>query len=164
MGSLPKRLLFGILGVALTLGFWTVKGWMTTDANATVSHIPDKVWDGGAGKVVVEAETTEAARVSLSFENNSSIDDPGHKVLETWERVSAGLHTWVIDVPAGVSGTAEVDVDAPKVGSRVRIAVKVDGRTAAEDTQVLNEPLRSGYAFFAQVALEDYAKGVVGND
>jgi hypothetical protein len=164
MGSLSKRLLVGVLGVAVTLGYWTVKGWVATDANATVSHIPDKVWDGGGGKVVVETETTDAARVSLSFETNTSIDDSGHKMLETWERVGAGLHTWVIDVPEGVGGTAEIDAESPKVGSRVRIAVKVDGRTVAEDTQALNEPLRAGYGFFAQVALEDYAKGVVGQD
>lgn len=164
MGSIPKRLLFGILGVALTLGYWSVKGWIAGDANASVSHIPDKVWDGGGGKVIVEAETTEQARVSLSFETNDSVGDSGHRMLETWERVGAGLHTWSIDVPAGVGGTAEIDADEPKVGSKVRIAVKVDGRTAAEDTQVLNEPLRAGYGFFAQVALDDYAKGTPSQD
>jgi hypothetical protein len=163
MGSLPKRLLVGVLGVAVTLGYWTVKGW-APEANATVSHIPDKVWDGGGGKVVVEAETTDAARVSLSFDTNDPVGDSGHRMLETWERVGGGLHTWVIDVPAGVGGTVEIDAESPRVGSRVRIAVKVDGRTAAEDTQVLNEPLRAGYGFFAQVALDDYAKGVVEHD
>ena len=164
MGSVPKRLLVGILGVALTLGYWSIKGWIAGDASATVSQLPDKVWDGGGGKVIVEAETTDAARVSLSFETNDPVGDSGHKMLETWERVGPGLHTWSIDVPAGVGGTAEIDADAPRVGSRVRIAVKVEGRTAAEDAQVLNEPLRAGYGFFAQVALEDYAKGLVGQD
>jgi hypothetical protein len=46
----------------------------------------------------------------------------------------------------------------------VRIVVKVDGRMVADDTRVLNEPLRAGYGFFAQIALDDYAKGTPAQD
>jgi len=164
MGALAKRLVLGVLGVAVMLGYWTVKGWFVDDANATVSHIPAKIWDGGGGSIVLEAEATEAGRVSISFETNNAIDESDHKLLETWERVGPGFHTWTIEVPPDVSGTAEVDIDGPKVGSKARIAVKVNGRTAVEDRQTLDEPLKNGYAFFAQVQLEDYAKGTPGED
>lgn len=163
MGGLPRRVLLGIAGVALMLGFWTVKGWFLGEANATVSHIPDKVWDGGGGTIVVETETTDPARVSISFETNSPVDSPDHKMLETWERVAAGSRTFTIEVPPGVSGTAEVEAEGPKPGSRVRVAVKVGGRTTAEDGEVLNGPLKAGEAFFAQVHLEDYATGRTGS-
>ena len=164
MGGLMKRVLLGVLGVALTLGFWTVKGWFVEEANATSAHIPEKVWDGGGGTVFLEVETTDAGRVSVTFETNLAVDDASHRYLETWERIQPGLHTYKIEVPAGVSGTAEVDIDEPKVGSRARVALKVDGRTAVEDSQTLTEPLQSGYAFFAQVHLEDYARGTPGED
>ena len=164
MEGFLKRVVLGILGVVLTLGFWTVKGWFVGDASATSAHIPDKVWDGGGGTVFVEVESTDPARVSVTFETNVAIDDADHKFLETWERVEPGVHTYKIEVPANVSGTAEVSAEAPKVGSRVRVAVKVDGSTVAEDSLTLTEPLKPGYGFFAQVHLEDYAKGTPGED
>lgn len=164
MGSFAKRLVLGVLGVAVTLGFWTVKGWFVDDANATMKHIPEKVWDGGGGTIVVETESTEAARVSVTFETNTRIDSADHKFLETWERVEPGFHAFKIDVPPGVSGTAEVDVENPKVGSKARVAVRVGGEIAVEDKQLMTEPLKPGWAFAAQVQLEDYAKGTPGAD
>jgi hypothetical protein len=163
MGSFAKRLVFGVLGVAVTLGYWTAKGWFVDDANATMKHIPEKVWDGGGGTITIETESTEAARVYVSFESNN-IGDDDHKFLETWEKVEPGFHAFKIDVPPGVSGTAEVDVENPKVGSKARVAVRVNGEIAIEDKQELTEPLKPGWAFAAQVQLEDYAKGTPGND
>jgi hypothetical protein len=164
MENIFKRVAMAVLGLVLTLGFWTVKGWFVGEAGATSAHIPDKVWDGGGGTVFIEVETTDPARVSATFETNDQVDSPAHKFLETWEHVEAGEHTYKIEVPAGVSGTAEVSADAPKVGSQVRIAVKVDGSTVAEDRQTLTEPLKPGYGFFAQVNLKDYATGARGED
>ena len=164
MEGLVKRLVLGVLGVAVMCGYWTVKGWFVGDANATMKHIPAKVWDGGGGTIVVETDSTEAARVYVSFETNNAIDDSDHKFLETWERVEPGFHAFKIEVPPGVSGTAEVDVENPKVGSKARVAVRVNGEIAVEDSQVLNEPLKEGWAFAAQVQLEDYARGTPGED
>lgn len=164
MGSLVKRVVFAVLGVAVMCGYWTVKGWFVGDANATMKHIPAKVWDGGGGTITVETESTEAARVYVSFETNTAIDDSDHKFLETWERVEPGFHAFKIEVPPGVSGTAEVDVENPKVGSKARVAVRVNGEIAVEDKQELTEPLKPGWAFAAQVQLEDYAKGTPAED
>jgi hypothetical protein len=164
MGSFAKRLVLCALGVVVMLGSWTVKGWFVEDASATMKHIPDKVWDGGGGTITVETDSTEAAHVYVSFETNVAIDDAGHKFLETWERVEPGFHAFRIEVPPGVSGTAEVDVENPKVGSKARVAVRVNGEIAIEDKQELTEPLKPGWAFAAQVQLEDYAKGTPGND
>ena len=164
MESFVKRLVLGALGVVVMLGYWTVKGWFVGDANATMKHIPAKVWDGGGGTIVVETDSTEAARVYVSFETNLAMDDDDHKFLETWEQVTPGFHAFKIEVPPGVSGSAELNVENPKVGSKARIAVRVNGEIAVEDHQVLNEPLKEGWAFAAQVHLEDYAKGTPGED
>lgn len=164
MGSLVKRVVLSVLGVAVMLGYWTVKGWFVNDADATVAQIPAKVWDGGGASVVVEVETTDAGRVNISFETGHLDDGSDHKMMEAWEQVGPGLHTWTIDVPPATWGTAEVDVPAPKVGSKARVTVKVGGVTAVEDVQTLDEPLKDGYAFFAQVSLDDYAKGTPAED
>jgi len=164
MENLLKRAVLGVLGVALTLGFWSAKGWFMSEANATSAHIPEKVWDGGGGTVFIEVETTDSARVSATFETDNRIDAADHKYLESWEPVEPGLHTYKIDVPAHVSGTVELEADTPKVGSQVRVTVKIDGSTVAEDRQTLTEPIQPGYAFFAQVHLDDYATGAPAED
>jgi hypothetical protein len=164
MSGLLKRAAMTILGVAVMLGFWTVKGWFTDEASASLSHIPQKVWDGGGGTVVFEVESSDPARVSISFETNNAVNDEDHKYLETWEKIGSGARTFSIEVPPNAGGTAEVSAENPKIGSRVRIAVKVDGRIVAEDFSTLTEPLQPGYGFFAQVHLEDYASGKTEED
>ena len=160
MTGLLKRGALTILGVAVTLGFWTVRDWVTDSASASLSHIPEKVWNGGGGEVVVEVETSSKARVSASFETNGS----DQEYLETWERVGPGIHNYTIDVPANVGGMVEVSSEDPKVGDKVRIAVKVGGNIVGEDEATLDEPLKPGYGFFAQVTLDDYATGKLGED
>jgi hypothetical protein len=159
MAGLLKRGALTILGVAVMLGFWTVKGWFTDEASASLSHIPQKFWDEGGGTVVVEVETSDPSRVSMTFETNNQVNSDDHKYLETWEKIGPGARTFSVEVPSEVGGTAEVSAENPKVGSRVRIAIKVDGRIVAEDFSTLTEPLQPGYGFFAQVHLEDYASG-----
>ena len=164
MTGLLKRAAMTILGVALMLGFWTVKGWFTDEASASLSHIPQKVWNGGGGTVAFEVESSDPARVSISFETNNAVNSDDHKFLETWEKVGSGAHTFSIEVPPNTGGTAEISAENPKVGSKVRITVKVDGRIVAEDFSTLTEPLQPGYGFFAQVSLEDYASGKTEED
>ena len=98
MDGLMKRVALGVLGVVLTLGFWTVKGWFTGEAEATSARIPDKVWDGGGGTVFIEVETTDTGRVSVTFETNDRVDAADHKYLETWEKIEPGQHTYKIEV------------------------------------------------------------------
>jgi len=164
MTNLLKRGALAALGVAVTLGFWTVRGWFTDEASASLSHIPKVVWDGGGGTVVIEVETTAPARVSASFETNNTVDDEDHKFLETWEKVGPGHHTFNVEVPPSVGGIAEVSAEDPLVGAQVKIQVKVDGQVVAEDSGTLTEPLQPGYGFFAQVHLEDYATGKLDED
>ncbi len=164
MGSLLKRAVVMGAGVALVLGYWTFRGWLSNDAGASMSHIPRKVSDGGGGSVVIEADTSDPGVVSASFETHDQVDSPDHKFMETWEKIGPGHHTFTIDVPAGVSGSVEVRANEPKVGSRVQVAVKVGARTVAEDSQTLTEPLKPGYGFTAMVDLEDYVTGRPSED
>jgi hypothetical protein len=83
MAGLLKRGAMTILGVAVMLGFWTVKGWFTDGASASLSHIPQKVWHGGGGTVSFEVESSDPARVSMTLETNNLVNSEYHKYLET---------------------------------------------------------------------------------
>jgi hypothetical protein len=165
MQGLMKRAVMAVLGVAVVLGWWSLRGWFEGKAAAeSYSHIPTQVWEGGGGKVTIVAESSEPGKVSASFETNNPVDDKNHKFLEAWEKIGAGRHTFTLDVPPNVGGTVEVDVEDPKVGSKVRVEVEVNGQVVAADSATLDAPLKPGYAFFAQVELDDYATGKQSED
>ena len=165
MQRLVRKAAMTVLGVALMLGFWTVRGWLEGNAHAeSASRIPEKVWNGGGAKIVLEEEASDEGTVSASFETRVPIDDPKHKMLETWEKVGPGKHSYTIDVPPGVGGYVEMSLKEPKVGSSVRITVKVGDRVVGEDSSTLDSPLKPGYGFAAQVYFEDYATGKLGED
>jgi len=165
MRGLLKKGVTTVLGVAVVLGWWTIRGWLEGKASAdSKSHIPAVVWDGGGGQVTVEAESSDPGTVSATFETDLPMDDPNHKYLETWQKVGAGKHTFTIDVPRRVGGSVELNVESPKTGSTARIAVKLGDRVIAEDALTLDSPLKPGYAFGVQVRLQDYATGKRGED
>jgi hypothetical protein len=165
MKGLMKKGIMAILGVVVMLGWWTVRGWLDGSASAeSYSHIPEKVWDGGGGPVTIEVEGSEEGRVSASFETHLPVDDANHKYLESWERISAGKHSFTIEVPPNVGGTVEMSIDSPQVGATVHVAVRIGDRLVAEDSSTLDAPLQPGYGFFAQVHLDDYATGKLGED
>jgi hypothetical protein len=165
MKALMKKGLMAILGLVVVLGAWTVRGWFEGSASAqSASHIPAKVWDGGGGQVTIEVEASEPGTVSATFETNLQIDDPKHKFLESWERVSEGKHIFNVDVPANVGGTVEMSIEHPQLGATVHVVVRIGDRLVAEDSLTLDAPLQPGYGFTAQVVLDDYATGRLGED
>jgi hypothetical protein len=164
MKGLMKKSVMAILGVVLMLGWWSIRGWFEGSASAGSSHIPSKIWEGGGGPVTIEVESSEPGRVSASFETHLQPDDPNHKFLESWEKVDAGKHRFTIDIPPNVGGTVEMSVGSPQVGSTVHVSVRIGERLVAEDSSTLDAPLQPGYGFFAQVHLDDYATGKLGED
>ena len=162
-----KKLLMTVAGVAVMLGYWSIKGRFSKGDDPSVKEgsIPTKVLGGGGGLIDVEAETSGEGVVSVVFEsNNDGVGDAEHKFVETWEKISPGVHTYTIDVPPNVGGSIEVRMDDPPVGSKVRAAFKLHGSTVAEDTQTLPEPLKPGYGFSARVQVEDYTLGKASAD
>jgi hypothetical protein len=155
--GIAKRFVLSIFGMILVLAWWTIRG--PGEGASSSEGIPAKVWKGGAGVVTIEIENTDAG--SLTFETNKAIDDPDHKLLETWQKIEPGHHTFRVDVPANVGGSVEFTADKPKVGSKVSVRVGVDGREVASDSLTMDEPLKPGWAFGAQVQLADYATGAI---
>lgn len=158
MKSLLFRAGMALLGVVVTLGWWSISG--DSSGVSSVQGIPSKVWAGGAGKLQIEVDTTCAARFSVSF--NEGGEDG--RSLETWTTVPAGHHRWTIDVPSSVGGYIELGAESPKVGDRLTWKILVNGKVIDEQNESLDEELTSGYAFFLQTYLEDYSAGRFGTD
>ena len=157
--NLGKRAILGILGVVVMLAYWSFTG-SGGSSSETKEGIPAKVWAGGAGKLTIEVETTCAARFSISF----SEDKEDGKSLDTWTKVTAGTHSWTVDVPTAVGGYIDLSCEEAKVGDAAKWRILANGAVADEQSESLDEPLKPGWAFGLQAYFSDYSKGQLGED
>ena len=142
-----------LLGIALTLTWWTYgpKGRSV----ASEDHIPAKVGAGGQA-LQIEAESSSPATMRVSFEDLSkSVGE--QELLQSWEKIPAGTHSWTIDVPLGVGGYIELGADHPNTGDTLSMRVRMNGRLLDEQTDKLNAPLEPNTAFFLQDHFDDYS-------
>jgi hypothetical protein len=153
-----KVLIRTVLGIALIVGWWTITG-NSVFTEPAQDRIPTSVFGGGGGKLEIEAETTGAATMAVSFS-----DDSGERHLETYEKVAAGTYRWSVDVPSEIGGYVELNAADPKAGDRLKFRILSNGRTVFEDSDQLEQPLEPGYAFFVQAYFDDYAKGELSED
>jgi hypothetical protein len=148
-----------VLGVVVTLLWWTYheKG----SSAQSVSHIPSKVAAGGNQlEIVAEASTPSTMRVL--FEDLSK--PAGQQILiESWEKIPAGPHSWTVDVPAGIGGSIELNADHPHAGDTLSTRVKVNGKEIDQQTDKLERPLEPNTAFFVQFHYDDFSKASAGD-
>ena len=161
MSSLAKKLLIAVLGVVVTLAWWSWRG--SSDKTETADRIPAKVWEGGGGTLSVEVESTCKGKMSISFTERGGEDAKARR-LEVWEEVAAGRHTWTIDIPPNAGGYIEFGAIQPKVGDRLTWTLRLNGNSIDEQDDTLKEELKSNYAFFLQSFYDDYSKAKVESD
>ena len=161
MNKLIKKAVGMILGLAVVLGYWTFVG-DSGKQTESMSNIPAKVWDGGAGTMQVEIDSTSPAQMRVSFYERSEEEDA--KSVETYQDVPAGFHTWTIDLPANTGGYVELGAVKPKVGDKLSMKVLVNGKVAYEENSTLEQELQPNYAFAVQGHFEDYSRAALGDD
>jgi hypothetical protein len=157
--NLVRKVLSAIAGVVICIALWSIQDKLFGNDSETADKIPTAVWGGGGGTIVIEAEASEPAVISASFETNTMIDDVNHDYLETWQKIEAGKHTFTIDVPANVSGSVWLRVDEPNVGAKVKLVMRANGEYVGEDAMTLEKPLEPGYGFAAGLEVDDYSRG-----
>ena len=160
MAGMLKKLGTTLLGMALMLGWWTIRGPGASDTE-TSSSIPSVVWEGGAGTLAIHAETSAPAQMRVSFYENSDSDEA--RSLETWEDVAPGVHDWTISVPSDVGGYVEISATDPQPGATLAWTLEAGDRTVDEQSDRLEAPLEAGYGFFLQTYFEDYSTGELGD-
>jgi hypothetical protein len=151
MENLVKRAGLAILGVVVTLAYWSFFGGSVADSE--VEGIPSIVWEGGGGTLSVETDTTTPAKFRISF-NGRGDDD---KSLAAWTPVTPGAHIWTINIPRGAGGYIELSADDPKVGDKLSWRITLNGETVDEQLETLEQPLSPGYGFFLQSYYDDYS-------
>lgn len=153
MKRLVIRLGLSALGVVATLLWWTYhdKG----SSAHSMSHIPAKVGDGGNRlEISVEASTPSTMRVSFDDLRKPA----GEQILiDSWEKIPAGAHTWAVDVPSGIGGYIELGADNPNPGDTLTQRVKVNGKAVDEQTDRLEGRLQPNTAFFVQFHADDFS-------
>ena len=153
MGNLVKRGALAVLGVAVTLTWWTLRGGGT--GAQTQQGIPGRVWDGGGGTLTIQVETTCPAKMSIGFDAR---DEEKRRSLEVWEAVPAGARSWTIDVPPRAGGYIELNAESPKVGDQLKWTLSLNGQVIDEQSETLQEALQPNHAFFLQLHEDDYSQ------
>jgi hypothetical protein len=154
MKRLLIRLGLSLLGTVITLLWWTYhdKG----PSAQSMSHIPAKVAQGG-NQLVIEVEGSTASTMRIDFEDLSK--PSGQQILlNAWEQVPAGPHTWRVDIPSGIGGYIEFEADHPNPGDTLTQRVKVNGKDVDSQSEKLDSPLQPNTAFFVQFQRNDFSQ------
>lgn len=154
MQRLLQRGVMAILGLALTLAWWSIRGGKSD--SESVSGIPKKVWDGGAGTMTIDVETSGPARMNVTFSEEDGEGDEARS-LEAWEKVKAGSHSWTIELPSNAGGYVDLTAEEPEVGARLSWVIRVNDQVMTEESQTLDQPLKPKYAFGLQLYMDDYS-------
>jgi hypothetical protein len=154
MNKLLVRGGLSLLGLAVTLGWWTYGP--KRKQTPTESHIPAKIGMGGQ-KLEIEANSSSPATMRVSFEQ---LDKPAGEqmLLQSWEKIPAGQQSWAVDVPSGVGGYVELEADHPGVGDTLTMRVLMNGNPVDEQNEKLDKPLEPNTAFFLQDHFDDYSQ------
>ena len=154
---LLKRGALAILGVVVCLVWWSIRGGGS--GGETVEGIPDRIWEGGAGTMTIDVETSSPARLNITCSRWLEGDE--EQSIECWEQIDAGTHSWTIDIPSSGGGYIDLTAEEPPVGARLSWTVRVNDEVVVEETQTLDQPLEPNYAFGLQVFMDDYATASV---
>lgn len=154
MQKLLIRLGLAILGLGISIAWWTIRGNDTKIQS--MDKIPAKVLAGGNQlEVFAEASTPSTMRISFS---DLSKPSGSQQIMQSWEKIPAGTRTWTIDVPSGVGGYIELGADHPNAGDTLTVRLKLNGKDVNQSTERLNGALEPNTAFFVQFYYEDYSK------
>ncbi|HEX9764876.1 MAG TPA: hypothetical protein VGA39_06295 [Candidatus Acidoferrales bacterium] len=149
--NLAIRAGVAVLGAAVMLAWWTLRGDKGDSTTATESRIPARLWEGGGATLIIELETSEPTRVHASFGSND-------RSLEADEDIAPGRHTWTLDLPADCIAFFSPSAKDPKVGARMSWTVTLNGRVLLEESETLEKPLEPNYAFGLTLEIEDVAE------
>lgn len=160
MKKLLVRLVLAVLGVAVTLLWWTYRD---RDSHAqSVEHIPAQI-AGGGNQLEIEATASTASTLRVTFEDGHK--PAGQQILaEAWEKMPAGSHTWRVNVPSGVGGYIELNADQPVAGDTLSQHIRMNGKNLYDENDRLERPLEPNTAFFVQYHAEDFSAPAESGD
>jgi hypothetical protein len=136
MNRLLIRVALAVLGCVATLLWWTYhdKG----SAVQSSSHIPAKVAEGG-NQLEVSVEASTACTMRIDF-NDLRKPSGSQMLLQSWEKIPAGSHSWTIDVPSGIGGYVELEADHPNAGDTLTQRIKLGQKSITKPIALMAHP------------------------
>jgi hypothetical protein len=156
MKKLLLRLGLSVLGTVATLLWWTYHDKGSSSSAQSMSHIPAKVADGG-NQVTIEVDGSTPSTLRVDFQDLSK--PMGHQILlNAWEKVPSGAHSWMVDIPNGIGGYIEFEADHPNPGDTLTQRVKINGKEVDSQSERLDSALQPNTAFFVQFERDDFSR------
>jgi hypothetical protein len=140
---------FSALSFFILLALSAMTGCRRNEA-AQESKIPSRVWDGGSGRLSIDANVTQEAFLSLELHNSSN------QVLNAREDMSSGRHSWNVELAPGTGGTIRLQAKNPTPGAELSWIVKYNDAVVADSSSNLDRPLGSGEALFLALEKKDF--------
>ena len=156
MQQILKRIGVAVLGVVVTLAWWSFTG-MEVRAMRSKESLP-RFGMAAGGCLPSKSRRRRRRRFSMSF------SDDDDRSMNAWTLVEPGSHNWTVNIPPGAGGYIELGAQEPKVGDKLEWKITLDGKPVEDQSETLTEPLKSGYAFFLQSYYDDYSKMEVSED
>src|SRR5258706_8427655 len=160
MNKLLLRVSLSALGCVAALLWWTSHEKGSTVQSS--SRIPAKVAEGG-NQLEVSVETSTLSTMRINF-NDIRKPSGQQMLLQSWEKIPAGSHTWTIDVPSGIGGYIELEADHPEPGASLTQRIKINGKEVDNKTDRLSAALEPNTAFFLPAYYQDYSKASAQTD
>jgi hypothetical protein len=122
---------------------------------SAASIIPAQLGEGG-NQLVVETETTTLSTLRLNLEDLRK--PAGQQILlDAWEKIPAGPHSWTIEIPSGIGGYIELEADHPNPGDTLTQRVRINGKQVDSQSDRLDSVLQPNTAFFVQFQRDDFS-------
>ncbi len=149
-----KKIVPMVVGLVL---FFAWSQFRDGGSYAAADGTPEIALGGGGGMVTVSFTTNQPARLRTGFSiwDEETDDEDG---IHGDESFGAGSHVRTVDVHPQAYLYFELGVPDATPGAEVSWTISVDGRTVIRESERLDEPLGSGYAFFLQAEAENVAQ------
>lgn len=154
MGKLRNKLIGLGVGVVLFVLWTRLSG--PDGALDEAEAVPSRVFDGGGGTMEVRFTTNQPADLVFAFEQYDEATEETRSAGGR-ERFDPGTHSRTIDVSPATYIYLELGVPEATPGAELSWTIAVDGRDVLRESDRLDAPLASGYAFFLQAEAEDIA-------
>ena len=158
MGKLVRKLVFTAIGVAVMLGWWTIRGGGGKSV-ATSDGIPPAVFGGGGGPVTVSFDVSGPAVLRASFGHGNDGRGGHEKRLDAYPKFGAGHHEVTFDAAPGTWSSLELELEKPPPGASLSWTITAAGREVHRRSESLNGPLAANEAFFDNVEFADISAG-----
>lgn len=140
------KLVFGVIGLALLLGYWSFFGDDHNQGKTdTLSTLPVSIFEADAKRLVMSITLNQPGILYADF----SRGEEETETINVEQKLAPGTHELETRLSKSLSyGYVQVSIPEPTVGAKLSWKVEYNYTTIREDEMELEKPLARGYGFF----------------